>query len=197
MTTRVCRICGDEKALDLFAVRKPGVWRRECLDCKSAADRDHYQRNREHRLAKVRGRYVEKRDGILLYAKEYRDANRAKVAAGKRRCYEADKPRAFARTREWYRLNPGYKRVIEAARKAQRRRSPGRVTLAEWRALAASYCGLCVYCNQRPAQLTQDHITPLTQGGLHEIDNLAPACRSCNSRKGARSLLLSLALRAA
>ena len=34
--------------------------------------------------------------------------------------------------------------------------------------------------------LTLDHITPLIEGGMDELDNLQLLCRSCNSHKGVR-----------
>lgn len=40
----------------------------------------------------------------------------------------------------------------------------------------------CVYCGN-PAD-TADHLTPRVEGGTHDIDNLAPACATCNSRRG-------------
>ena len=47
--------------------------------------------------------------------------------------------------------------------------------------------GLCAYC---PAQAdTIDHIIPLAKGGTHDWFNLAPACRSCNAKKGTKDLL--------
>ena len=51
----------------------------------------------------------------------------------------------------------------------------------------------CVYCRRKlintasPYDLTLDHLTPRALGGDHSLKNLATACRSCNSRKGARS----------
>lgn len=51
----------------------------------------------------------------------------------------------------------------------------------------------CVYCRRKltstrsPYDLTLDHLNPRALGGDHSIKNLATACRSCNSRKGARS----------
>ena len=41
----------------------------------------------------------------------------------------------------------------------------------------------CVYCGCAE-NLTVDHILPLSRGGDSEIDNLATACRKCNSSKG-------------
>ena len=46
--------------------------------------------------------------------------------------------------------------------------------------------GACVYCGAR-AYLSLDHLLPLSRGGTGEDTNLVTACRSCNSRKGART----------
>lgn len=41
----------------------------------------------------------------------------------------------------------------------------------------------CVYCGH-PAD-TVEHLTPRALGGTNDRDNLAPACRRCNERRGA------------
>lgn len=41
----------------------------------------------------------------------------------------------------------------------------------------------CAYC-PNPAE-TVDHVVPLKRGGTNFEGNLTPACRRCNSRKGA------------
>lgn len=45
---------------------------------------------------------------------------------------------------------------------------------------------LCLYCGLRfqTRELTRDHITPLSQGGLDIWRNVATACRRCNNHKG-------------
>lgn len=47
---------------------------------------------------------------------------------------------------------------------------------------------VCHICGRRlqPHEITLDHVVPLARGGCHTYDNLRVACRSCNSRKGAR-----------
>lgn len=46
----------------------------------------------------------------------------------------------------------------------------------------------CAYCGTSPNFLTIDHVTPRSQGGTNEPDNLLPACKNCNESKGSRSL---------
>lgn len=41
----------------------------------------------------------------------------------------------------------------------------------------------CQYCGDGD-DLTCDHIIPLVRGGTNDLDNLATACRACNSSKG-------------
>jgi 5-methylcytosine-specific restriction endonuclease McrA len=53
----------------------------------------------------------------------------------------------------------------------------------------------CVYCgcSLHKENKTQDHVIPKSRGGSKlGRDNLEPACKSCNWRKGDRSLLIFL-----
>jgi hypothetical protein len=46
--------------------------------------------------------------------------------------------------------------------------------------------GRCVYCGAED-RLSLDHVIPWSRGGENAVDNLAVACRPCNSSKGART----------
>jgi len=53
--------------------------------------------------------------------------------------------------------------------------------------------GRCVYCGDRLSPFdkrgyTYEHVEPQALGGGHEIDNLYPCCKSCNSSKGKKTL---------
>jgi 5-methylcytosine-specific restriction endonuclease McrA len=52
----------------------------------------------------------------------------------------------------------------------------------------------CAYCGERFASAV-DHIVPSSEGGEDGWGNLTGACKSCNSQKRTRSLLLFLAQR--
>lgn len=62
------------------------------------------------------------------------------------------------------------------------------LTTDEWLALLDAHEHRCFYCKRELKRLTQDHVTPLSRGGEHTMDNIVPACRPCNSSKGARTL---------
>jgi hypothetical protein len=48
----------------------------------------------------------------------------------------------------------------------------------------------CQYCGafKRESWLSIDHVIPISKGGCNCLDNLKLCCRSCNSRKGERTL---------
>jgi 5-methylcytosine-specific restriction endonuclease McrA len=47
---------------------------------------------------------------------------------------------------------------------------------------------ICAYCGNHYAEadLTVEHIVPVSRGGQHTWTNVVTACRSCNTRKGNR-----------
>ncbi len=56
------------------------------------------------------------------------------------------------------------------------------LTTAQWEALKESWGG-CAYCGVSGLPLQKDCVLPLSRGGRYTLDNIAPACRSCNASK--------------
>lgn len=52
--------------------------------------------------------------------------------------------------------------------------------------LTATYGTLCYLCSLEPATAVE-HMTPLSRGGTNDLDNLRPACASCNSKKSGKT----------
>ena len=73
-------------------------------------------------------------------------------------------------------------------RKSARIAGGSKFTLDEWNALMESYNGCCAYCGTDKKKMTVDHVVPLSRGGSNAIDNIAPACGTCNSSKGTKLL---------
>lgn len=46
----------------------------------------------------------------------------------------------------------------------------------------------CVYCGKYTRIFTIDHVHPIHLGGAHEVSNLIPCCKSCNSSKGTKDV---------
>lgn len=64
----------------------------------------------------------------------------------------------------------------------------------EWIELLKKHDNICFYCGVRMTktpgkkQRTRDHIIPISKGGSDKLENIVPACRSCNSKKGKLTL---------
>jgi 5-methylcytosine-specific restriction endonuclease McrA len=52
----------------------------------------------------------------------------------------------------------------------------------QWAALQAAWGG-CAYCGATGTPLQRDCVLPISRGGRYTLDNIAPACRSCNASK--------------
>src|SRR6476661_7770540 len=75
-------------------------------------------------------------------------------------------------------------RRARAARKRQRRMASVEHDLSpdEWTALKAAWGG-CAYCGATGGPLQRDCVLPISRGGRYTLDNIAPACGSCNASK--------------
>lgn len=60
-----------------------------------------------------------------------------------------------------------------------------RLSLEEREAVYSKMSGRCAYCGEPIAfgAMQVDHVVPLRKGGADTLDNMLPACRSCNHYK--------------
>jgi 5-methylcytosine-specific restriction endonuclease McrA len=52
----------------------------------------------------------------------------------------------------------------------------------QWAALKEAWRG-CAYCGVTDKPLQKDCVLALSRGGRYTLDNIVPACRSCNTSK--------------
>lgn len=56
------------------------------------------------------------------------------------------------------------------------------LTDAEWQTLLEVW-GNCAYCQGDGAALQRDCVQPISRGGRYTLENVVPACASCNASK--------------
>ena len=56
------------------------------------------------------------------------------------------------------------------------------LTTGEWAAIQLAWGG-CAYCGAVTTELQKDCVQPLSRGGRYTLENVVPACRSCNASK--------------
>ena len=75
-------------------------------------------------------------------------------------------------------------RKARGARRRKRRmdRVEHDLSNEQWSALKAAWGG-CAYCGATDKPLQRDCVLALSRGGRYTLDNIAPACGSCNASK--------------
>jgi len=172
---RACLKCEQTKSAAEFSVVRrrpssPAALRSYCKLCYNS-----YQRGRVDLKAEAHR--------VSVYNKK-----NPHVSAASMRRHRANDPTGSAKElRIWKNKNPDKVRQHDATKRAKRRAVSGStvraISSSEWRQVCDDMGGLCIYCGLGFSELTQDHFFPLALGGNHEVGNIVPACRSCNSRK--------------
>jgi hypothetical protein len=94
-------------------------------------------------------------------------------------------------SKKWFREHPDEVRIRNRNRLAKVNNAPGNGwSVKEEKQLIEDYGHRCAYCDKKTDKITMDHIVPITRGGTHSIENIAPACGSCNSSKHNKPLLV-------
>ena len=85
--------------------------------------------------------------------------------------------------REWVKLNPEKDRIHGHNFRARKRALPNTLTLEEWRGILDRQSNACCYCGDDSQPLEMEHLMPSSLGGGTTKENIAGACKSCNSAK--------------
>lgn len=201
-----CCRCGEQKSVSEFHKWSHGSdgLRHECKSCRKKDTREYYLRNKERILQQSRewqkNNPERRRETSRIGAKRryhldpekgreatrrWRELNPEKELAARRERIASGKE--SARLRAWRKNNPHKSKEQDHRRRARIMQSQGVATGEQIAARVAFYAGRCWMCG-RPYANTIDHVIPLARGGSHWPSNLRPACKSCNSRKGAKRI---------
>ncbi len=122
------------------------------------------------------------RDAVRRWRERNPDLNRERRRTYRRVAYARNAAKINAQKAAYLASHPEVKRAKEQAYRARKIAAAGSFTGAEWRGLVARWSNVCAYRGE-PGPLEPDHRVPLARGGTNFIDNILPACRSCNARK--------------
>ena len=111
------------------------------------------------------------------------------LATQRRPRYQAENT---ARQARWIKENPSrwlqIRRTSIARRRARIASVLATLTAVEWEAILDAAGHACIYCGSQE-KITLDHLTPISKGGDHTAENVAPACLPCNQSKGAKAVV--------
>ncbi len=162
-------------------------------EAKRAYDRAYYVAHRDKMRGQMKAWREANADAVLARVTEWQKANPEKARANKTNWRKKHPEQHRACQQAWNRNNLAYLVAAAARYNARKKAASGSgVTPKQWQEILAASLGICAYCNQR-RPLEMEHIEPLNKGGSHDTDNIAAACRSCNSSKNDTSLAIWLA----
>lgn len=144
------------------------------------------------RAAYVKRHREENRERYVQAQRRYRQRNLERVRAANRTY--ANSARGTATQRAWAERNAERAREIGRRASAMRYARTAAVPIGDAEELAEYSLILrgdpCSYCDGLSAE--DDHIDSIRYGGSHEMSNFTAACKSCNSSKNDRPLLIFL-----
>lgn len=216
--TKLCSKCGQTLPLGNFtkdASKRDGL-STVCRTCRKVYAQAYYEQNKDSVCAKAKLDYKKNREKKLTYQSMWRenhpgymDEYRKKHPYDqeeRRRQYELeDKAEAAARAREYRKLHcseinaknrkrysedPDYRARVRGqahSRDAKMRELPRGFTANDWKRAVDFFGNQCAYCGKN-VPLEQDHLVSLKSGGGYTPRNIIPACKSCNSSKGAKKI---------
>lgn len=173
------RVRKDYKADPEKHREKSRAWRDSNPDYQREYGKRAYAEHREELLAAGRRRYREQREDRIARARRWQEANPERVAQSRR---------------EWRRKNLEKARALDRL-VALRRRGTRHLDNATKEYAYVLLGDPCCFCGDMSRMPTMDHIVPLISGGESTWTNLTAACKSCNSSKNDRKLLVFMAAR--
>lgn len=156
-------------------------WRAENKAAAAARDAKSYAANKDTcKAAKAAS------------AAKWRAEHKSEVAAYAEGYYAAHKDFIADQHAEWRANNPDKKQASHSRRRARKVGvESDNSVLSD---LIALYGSRCLCCGAETI-LTVDHVVPLFMGGSDLLDNKQPLCKSCNSRKGVKTVDYRVVLR--
>lgn len=196
-TTKVCKLCKEEKLITEFHRDKNSKDRRfiYCKKCRSSYV------NKEKKAAYFKSWYEENIDRIKLYRevnknkkaarhKKWYAENKDRIAANNKKWSEENKDRIAAHNKEYVKIHREKYRVYHRNRRARLREAKGTHTANDIQnlfILQREKCAVCLTSITKGYHV--DHIVAIVNGGSNDKYNLQLLCAHCNCTKNSKDTI--------
>jgi len=188
---KICPRCKEEKDISLFGIDKHTStgYAIYCKSCNSIRTKIYHQKNREVMILKMREYRSAHKEEEKARRTAYRKTHKEQRRIHEREYSKNNRHKRNQWQNKYLQTHPEKRIEYNSKRRSLVNNANGNgITGEEWNCLVKSYNFICVYCgNKKP--LTIDHIIPLYSGGSNQIENIVPACMSCNCSKRNKSVL--------
>lgn len=196
ITYRHCSRCGEIRPINTRCKPCTTKYRKLYRATHHKEIRDHNKiyraLHREQKSEWAKKYYVVHSEQIKEQRKIYHAIHRERDNRYNREYSTTQREKINKHLRKYRATYPEKQTAHNRRRRAYKANAEGNgVSAEQWSNLLEEYNYLCAYCNGKKS-LEMDHIVPLSSGGRHDLDNVVPACKSCNSSKGDTLLLMFL-----
>jgi 5-methylcytosine-specific restriction endonuclease McrA len=167
--TTQCSRCTKPFCSELPKVANCG-W---CRPCCREYSREHYLKNREHKLAQNAG---------------WKKANPERYKALTAAHFVKNRVTRIAQMQDYRKTAEGRTtmKAANANSRAKRWGCPGELSAEDVRLVYAECAGRCSICADTLIRWEIDHIVPLSKGGSNTRQNIQITCCRCNRSKGTK-----------
>ena len=172
---KICACCGEEKELEEFGKNKHRAdgYHSYCKNCclekrlkyvKFAKRyiKEYYHRNKDKILKANKERYLKNKNRYLANQKKYYQKNKEHIAIINKEWRENNREKSNGIKNRWKKRNPGKSNHYTVLRRMRiKNQVPENADLEAIRE----------FYKNCPKDMEVDHITPVSKGGLHTIEN--------------------------
>lgn len=186
-----CSKCGENGPFGKDKRHKDGLQSR-CKNCDREAKHLLRQKQPDIEREKLYKWRKKNPDKFNQHLYKYRQSHLEQEKINHAIYYREHRQDIINKTKQYQIEHPEVYRNSNRNYRARKAKAKGSFSKIEWLELCGLYDNRCAYCNQKIVALQPDHIIPLVRGGSNDIENIVPACKSCNTSKQDTPLLVWL-----
>ena len=188
-----CKECRKERMKQYYQDHKEHVkqynkeYYQDNKECHKECMKQYRQDNKEYIIEHAKQYYQDNKEHIIEHAKQYHQDNKEYIAECERQYRQDNKEHIAEHAKQYSHEHLEEGRIRSQKRRALKSGLLHTLTTKQWKNIKTHFNNKCAYCN-RELPLTQEHFIPLSKNGEYTVNNIIPACGSCNSSKGAKLL---------